>query len=108
MTAVSPKVWVIDSKDNAGTVIGGDIAGAMQVPIVGGVGGAGGTLAVRQAVPYGHKVALIDMAAGADVIKYGVVIGRLARGVQRGDHVHVHNLESLRGRGDLDERASAA
>lgn len=104
MKAVSPKVWVIDQKDNAGTVIGGDISGVMQVPVVGGVEGS---LAVRQAVPYGHKVALVDMPTGAKVIKYGVVIGRLRHDVRCGDHVHVHNLESLRGRGDLDERAAA-
>ena len=105
MSAGSAKIWVIDARDNAGTVVGGDIDGATQVPIV---GGASGTLAVRQAVPYGHKVALADLPAGADVLKYGVVIGRLSAAVRQGEHLHVHNLESLRGRGDLVDTGGAA
>jgi altronate dehydratase small subunit len=46
----------------------------------------------------GHKLALRDLAVGADVRKYGEVIGRLTAAVAAGDHVHVHNLVSLRGR----------
>lgn len=98
MRVARAKVWVIDARDNAGTVIGSDIEGAMQVPVV---GGASGTLAVLQPVPYGHKVALAELPEGADVIKYGVVIGRLSAAVRTGEHMHVHNLESMRGRGDL-------
>ncbi|TPM32839.1 UxaA family hydrolase [Mesorhizobium sp. B2-3-4] len=45
----------------------------------------------------GHKLALRDLAAGATIRKYGEVIGRLTADVAAGDHVHVHNLESLRG-----------
>ena len=98
MTAAQAKVWVIDPRDNAGTVVGSDIEGPEAVPVV---GGASGTLQVRHPVPYGHKVALADLAAGAAVIKYGCVIGRLSASVRKGEHMHVHNLESLRGRGDL-------
>ena len=39
-----------------------------------------------------------SLPAGAEVRKYGVVIGRLDAGVEAGDHVHVHNLQSKRGR----------
>lgn len=49
------------------------------------------------AVPAWHKLALRDLAAGADVRKYGEIIGRLTAPVAAGDHVHVHNLESRRG-----------
>jgi altronate dehydratase small subunit len=48
-------------------------------------------------VPAWHKLALRSLPAGAEVRKYGEVIGRLDAPVQAGDHVHVHNLESLRG-----------
>ncbi|MFQ5657413.1 MAG: SAF domain-containing protein [Candidatus Methylomirabilales bacterium] len=43
------------------------------------------------------------MARGAPIIKYGQVIGRATVEIAPGDHVHVHNMESLRGRGDLWE-----
>lgn len=44
-------------------------------------------------VPLGHKVALVAMASGAPVIKYGAVIGHATRDIAPGDHVHLHNLQ---------------
>ena len=55
---------------------------------------------VLDAIPYGHKIALEDMAAGQAIVKYGEELGRATRAIRRGEHVHVHNLESMRGRGD--------
>jgi len=62
------------------------------------VGGARGTLSLRVAadLPLGHKVALRPLASGADVRKYGEVIGRLTAEVDVGGHVHIQNLTSLR------------
>jgi altronate dehydratase small subunit len=54
-------------------------------------------LVAAAALASGHKLALRDLAAGHDVRKYGEVIGRLTAPVAAGDHVHVHNLKSLRG-----------
>lgn len=59
---------------------------------------AGLTLRSSAALGIGQKLALRALAAGADVRKYGEVIGRLTADVAAGDHVHVHNLVSLRGR----------
>ena len=55
-------------------------------------------------VPFGHKIALIPMAKGDVVRKYGEVIGRATRDVEPGEWVHTHNCESTRGRGDLAAR----
>jgi len=52
-------------------------------------------------IPFGHKVALRDIAQGQPVMKYGEVIGLASKDIAEGQHVHVHNLESQRGRGDL-------
>lgn len=49
-------------------------------------------------VPMGHKFALSDLPAGTRIRKYGHVIGVLTRAVAAGEHVHVHNLASLRTR----------
>ncbi|MDR3230103.1 MAG: UxaA family hydrolase [Synergistaceae bacterium] len=61
-----------------------------------------GTLALTAvtAIPAGHKIALRDFRAGESVIKYGEVIGAASEDISKGAHVHVHNLEGLRGRGD--------
>ena len=51
----------------------------------------------RQAVPFGHKVAIVHVPEGGQVIKYGHPIGRARHDIVPGDHVHVHNLASVRG-----------
>lgn len=52
-------------------------------------------------VPAGHKVALEDIPRGGFVIKYGEVIGRAAKDIEKGEWVHSHNLRS-----HLDEEPS--
>jgi altronate hydrolase len=49
-------------------------------------------LAMRVAIPKGHKVALRSVAAGADVRKYGWPIGKAIAAIEPGEHVHTHNL----------------
>lgn len=44
------------------------------------------------AVPRGHKIALHDLAAGAQVRRYGQIIGQAMRPIAAGEHVHVQNL----------------
>lgn len=63
-------------------------------------------LTVAEAVPFGHKVALVDIEAGETVRKYGEVIGVASVSIDRGAWVHTHNCESTRGRGD--QHAAAA
>ncbi|GGP19441.1 dehydratase [Thermocladium modestius] len=47
-------------------------------------------------VPLGHKIALTDIKMGSKVIKYGRTIGAATRDIRAGEHVHVHNIKSLR------------
>lgn len=54
-------------------------------------------------IPSGHKIALRALPAGAPIHKYGQVIGRASAPIAAGEHVHVHNVEGVRGRGDLAE-----
>ncbi|MFO8059388.1 MAG: UxaA family hydrolase, partial [Bacillota bacterium] len=61
------------------------------------------TLEVLQDIPFGHKVALSGIRCGQAVIKYGQVIGSASRDIAAGEHVHVHNVQSRRGRGDIRE-----
>ena len=51
-------------------------------------------------IPVYHKIAGTFISAGSEVYKYGETIGRASKDIHPGEHVHVHNLESLRGRGD--------
>ncbi len=54
------------------------------------------SLASRDDVPLGHKIALRDLDEGSDVLKYGIRVGRASRSIRAGDHVHTHNLRSAR------------
>jgi (2R)-sulfolactate sulfo-lyase subunit alpha len=53
-------------------------------------------LDVLDTVPLGHKIALRDLPAGEQVIKYGIAIGRATRDIRAGEHVHVHNIKGER------------
>ena len=44
----------------------------------------------------GHKIALKNISRGEHVIEYGEVIGVATRDIGSGEHVHTHNLKSLR------------
>ena len=45
-------------------------------------------------VPRGHKFALRDIAAGENIIKYGMPIGRATCAVRKGEHVHTNNMKT--------------
>jgi altronate dehydratase small subunit len=62
---------------------------------------------VRQAIAFGHKLAVTDIRSGDEIRKYGEVIGRATQDIPSGTHAHVHNVESLRGRGDLEAARKA-
>ena len=52
---------------------------------------------LKDSVPFGHKFAIVDIARGSDVIKYGESIGEAVTDIYVGEHVHVQNLASKRG-----------
>ena len=89
------KVVVINEKDNVATAI---------VPLEGGgvvaveIQGRKEKVKLLSSIPLGHKFALREIAQGADVIKYGEPIGQATAPVVRGEHVHIHNVVSHRGR----------
>ena len=64
-------------------------------------------IVVRERIQSGHKVALVAIAEGEAVIKYGSEIGRATSAIGAGTHVHTHNVSSGRGRGDLNTQAAA-
>ena len=64
------------------------------------VKGQRSAITIRDDIPFGHKIALVDIEAGANVVKYAEVIGIASRTIAAGEHVHVHNVESIRARGD--------
>lgn len=58
----------------------------------------GSEIVLKDAVEYGHKFALKNIRAGEPIIKYAETIGVAGRDISAGEHVHVHNVKSLRAR----------
>jgi altronate hydrolase len=65
-----------------------------------------GELTVLEDVPQGHKVALRAHQVGDRAVKYGRPIGAVTAAIAVGEHVHVHNLASVRGRRRSEPAAS--
>ena len=86
---------VISARDNVATAL--ETLEAGRSVDLGAV-----TVTVLERIPHGHKLALAPIAAGQPVVKYGSPIGLATCDIAPGTHVHVHNLASSRGRGDLD------
>lgn len=42
----------------------------------------------------GHKIALVDIQKGENVIKYGFPIGHATQNIKKGEAVHTHNLKT--------------
>lgn len=90
---------VLHAQDNVAVLLR-DVAAGEPV-----VDGAGRRLAVAtEPIAAGHKVAIRPIGRHAAVVKYGVPVGRATAGITPGEHVHVHNVESVRLRGDLAHR----
>ncbi|MDH7507939.1 MAG: UxaA family hydrolase [Methanomassiliicoccales archaeon] len=93
------KAIKINEKDNVATALTDIQSG--EIVVIKGVKEE--EVKVVQDIPFGHKIALMYIPEGSEIIKYGEVIGRATSGIKKGEHVHVHNVESLRGRGDLSK-----
>ncbi|KIL40529.1 D-galactarate dehydratase [Gordoniibacillus kamchatkensis] len=89
---------VMDARDHVATALR-DIAAGETIRYL--RGGSLETVTLLDPVPFGHKVSIAAIDAGSEVRKYGEVIGRSTAAIERGRHVHVHNIEGIRGRGDM-------
>lgn len=75
----------IDPSDNVATLLADAAAGEAVVADATPVTAA-------MAIPRGHKIALVAIAPGDAVIKYGFPIGRATASIAAGEHVHSDNV----------------
>ncbi|WP_110929154.1 UxaA family hydrolase [Bacillus massiliglaciei] len=71
-----------------------------NTPIIVKAGEEERQVTIIEPIRFGHKFAVRAIEKGEDIIKYGEVIGAASSDIPAGAHVHVHNLEGKRGRGD--------
>ena len=84
---------IIKNKDSVAVVIE-DLAAGKTARYK--VDGEIKAIQVVEDIPIYHKVALADIPEGEEVYKYGESIGRAIKPIKVGQHVHSHNLISIR------------
>ncbi len=82
----------INPDDNTATALN-DIDAGETISLV-SKSGPVGEMTAKQAVPFGHKLAVVDIKKGDKVLKYGEVIGLSTQQISKGDYVHTHNVIS--------------
>ncbi|MDD5880493.1 UxaA family hydrolase [Stecheria intestinalis] len=92
----------VNDKDNVATIFANGITDGTVVEVRDPRGNME-EITVIGDVPYGHKIALKPIHKGELIIKYGEEIGMASADIVKGEYVHVHNLESMRGRGDWEK-----
>lgn len=89
----------VSDKDNVATIFAEGITDGTEVEVRDKKGNRE-IIRVIGNIPYGHKIAVTPIGKGELIIKYGEEIGIATADIQKGEYVHVHNLDSMRGRGD--------
>lgn len=93
------KAIVIDAKDNLGNLVGSGKKGEEVECLLDGK--VIQKVKLLNDIPFNHKFALKPIKKGELALKYSYSIGKATRDIAVGEYVHVHNIESARGRGDL-------
>jgi altronate hydrolase len=55
------------------------------------------TVTAKEMIPAGHKMAIKDISAGNDVVKYGFRIGNAKEDISAGQWIHTHNVKTALG-----------
>lgn len=92
---------MIKEKDNVATALR-DIRTGETISV--GIGEQTKEISIINTIPYGHKFAIQDISKGENILKYGEIMGRATQDIAVGAHAHIQNIESLRGRGDLESQ----
>ena len=95
-----PLALKVNDLDNVATLFSNEGKAGCEVEVK-DKKGESFTLCLSNDIPYGHKLALCEIKPGEDVTKYGECLGAATKVIAPGEHVHVHNLDSKRGRGDM-------
>ena len=91
-----PQLLVHDHEDNVGVVVVEGLKSGTKMLCCVTADNSTFELKACADVPIGHKVALNDLKEGDTATKYGEDIGKFIANVEKGGHVHVHNLKTKR------------
>ncbi len=88
-------ILVHESSDDVGVAVM-DLTRGDEIDVVTLEGQAVKKVVMITDVPLGHKVAMNDLNTDQHVIEYGRAIAYAVAPIKVGEHVHIHNIKSLR------------
>jgi altronate dehydratase small subunit len=91
-------VVVLSARDNVATSLA-ELKAGDTIELE--VNGENRVIKLSSDISFGHKFSLSKIKQNSPVLKYGEVIGVATTDIEPGDCVHIHNVASTRGRGDL-------
>jgi hypothetical protein len=92
---MSVRAVMMNSKDNVATLLSDAEVGAVVV-VTSADGNVVKKVKAARSISFGHKIAIAKIGRNELVLKYGEVIGEATEPIEEGEHVHVHNVKSLR------------
>ncbi|MFZ7101064.1 MAG: UxaA family hydrolase [Peptococcaceae bacterium] len=92
-------IFMVSEQDNVATILKEGLQKGNSIELKRGENSE--LIELKDEVKYGHKIAVKPIKKGEIIKKYGLAIGVATSDINVGEHVHIHNVESKRGRGDL-------
>lgn len=96
---MSKDAMKLDNRDNVAMAME-DLKKGKAVEVI-SYDGTAETIVLLEDIPFGFKLATREIAKGAEILKYGEIIGAASQDIETGALVHVHNVDGVRARGDL-------
>ena len=87
-------IIIHDEKDNVGVVVIEKITPNQECNCWIMENDKSVTIKSMNEIPLGHKIAMNDFKVGDTILKYGHDIGKVVKSIQKGQHVHVHNVKT--------------
>ena len=90
----STDIIIHDEKDNVGVVVIEKIMANQDCNCWIMENDKSSKIQSKSEIPLGHKIAMMDLKEGDTILKYGHDIGKVVKNINKGEHVHVHNVKT--------------
>ena len=90
----STDIIIHDEKDNVGVVVIEKITPNQDCNCWIMENDKSSKIQSKSEIPLGHKIAMIDLKEGDTILTYGHDIGKVVKNINKGEHVHVHNVKT--------------
>jgi (2R)-sulfolactate sulfo-lyase subunit alpha len=91
---MKPDIVIHDPTDSVGVAVVEGIEAGQELAVWIMETDENTSIVAEDPIPLGHKIAMVDLAEGDTLIKYGYDIGKVVAATPTGHHVHVHNVKT--------------